>query len=668
MVVLIFDVAIQCVECDGVVVCFPHRYIDAVFARDLDSIRHNYYNYYYYYNYNYYYHYYNYNHLNAYQTNEMAPRSAALAGLYFHSHRNSRGRRSSHFYMLSNQDMPLLARIFHGTQAPEIQERIKTLPRHLRASGFHSSPSPSTGRVQPGYLCDVHRKLKKGLCYEVMSMVEHEISRIGSFTYSVIVGGELEASEEMRVRWLEPVPHMYVPGFEPHEGAPVGREPIVPGVVDRKGIFVALWGYEASQCPACMLSRIGADSKVLFALLAGTVARLGKRTRGRGKNLKSRRVRFQKEWLEAHEDGQRLVDYAFDLGDRMRDIKRNQRRPAYEERPRGMQAREAYDFRVGTSGRRSMNRSDRAVSHDAADATGFRERVIDIDISEPYAPQHSHRGSYGPERPVSYTAAGAVGRRGSVIDIDISESYAPQYQQASRCSIHNVNPPTDQTTAIGVDAFRPGCWRLRNNIPCSKENVVSGEDARGTDRQSTGTVSVGVDISEPFIPAPRLPSIYRQHCEPDADEPAILASMQPRTTSPVETPVRIMSRRSGMVFARSTSCEHYPSIASSFASNVSLSDLRAPSVDPSLVPSPLRISSRLLPPIAERGPDRVPRPHPLSIYGTAHGSTTVAAGRYADVSPPSTPKSDGRVQGHYDVSPPSTPEFDEFEGSLLGRR
>ncbi|KAF2442715.1 hypothetical protein P171DRAFT_522443 [Karstenula rhodostoma CBS 690.94] len=562
----------------------------------------------------------------------MAPRSAALTGLY-NPHRSSTGRRNSHFYMLSNKDMPLLASVFQSVSAPqtpdahEAKARIQSLPRHLRASGFHKSPSPTTGKVQPGYLCDAHKRLKKGLCYELMALVQHEMSRVGRLTYSIVVSGELDAWEEMRVRQLECVPQMYVPGFDAHGGAPGGHEPICPGFLDEKGVFVLQWGYEVSRCPACMLSRIGGESKVVFALLAGLVARISTRARGHREDLKSRRVRFVKEWLEAREDGRRLVDDAFFLGGKMRDIKQEQRRRAREERMREerAQAREARDF-CG-----DMSRPGRAKSRTAADAAGYGE---------------------------------------SVIDMDISESFAPQHRQASRRPTRNSNPPTDQNTATGVDAFRPGSWRLRHNVPYSKEDVVSAESVRGTDRDNDGRTFVGVDVSEPFNPAPRQLSNYRPaHREPDADELFMPAPTQQRAA-----PVRDRARRYAMAFegatSTSTSTQGCISIASSFASNVSLSDLRAPSADPSLIPKPLRTPSRRPPTIPKRSMDRVPQPHPMSIYGTAGGSSTVTDGRYAEVSPPSTPTGhghpDGHALSHYDVSPPSSPELDEFEVSPLG--
>lgn len=564
----------------------------------------------------------------------MAPRSAAIAGSY-NSHRDSNGRRNSHFYRLSNNDMPLFVRILQqGVPPHEVQERIRSLPRHLRASGLHKSPSSTTGKVQPGYLCDVHKRLKKGLCYEVMSLVQHEISRIGSFTYSIVVRGELEAWEEMQARQLEPVPQMYMDGFDQHESAPEGHQPIYPGFRDEKGVYVQQWSYEVSQCPACMLSRIGADDKVLFALLAGLAGRISRRSRGRVENLKSRRIRFVKEWLEARENGPGLVSDALYLGRKMQDIKRQQKRRAREERmredrARDMQAREAHDIRIEISGHRGMDRPDRPVSRTASDMNGYRQSVIDIDISEPYV---------------------------------------PQYHQASRRPTRNGDPPIDQDTAIRVEPFRPGSWRLRNNIPYSKEAVVSAGGARGIDRQSDRSVPVGVDISEPFIPAPRYPSNHGEtHREPDSDELFIPASTQRSTTLPSATqvPVRGRARRSGTVFARSMSSRYFPSIAPSFASNVSLSDLQAPSVDASLVPSPLRTSSRRLPTFPTRSVDRVSRPHPLSIYGTSSGGyNTVPGARYADVSPPSTPiHTAGHAHAQYDASPPSSPEPDEFETS-----
>jgi hypothetical protein len=558
--------------------------------------------------------------------------------------------------MMANGDMPLLASVLQSTPTPhtpeaqELKQRIHSLPYYLRARGFHKSPSPSTSRVQPGYLCDLHKQLKKGLCYEIMSLVQYEIGCIGRYTYSVIMSGELDAREEMQARQLEPVPMMYVPEFNAYESAPAGHQPIFPGTMDQKGVFVPQWVFEVSQCPACMLSRIGSDTKVLFALLAGLVARISRRRRGHRENLKSRRIRFVKEWLGAREDGNSLVDDAFYLGGRMRDIMREQKKRAREERnqerARAMQAREGHDIRVEISGHRQMHRHDGPGSRAGEDVTGYRE---------------------------------------SVIGIGISESYAPQYRQASRHPAPDIQRPTDQNPAIGVDIsepFLPGAWSRRDSVSFGKENSQPERGARGTDRDSDEGTLVGVDISEPFIPAPRQPTtptmafassrqtpVHRSPCcEPDADELFIPAPTHPRTTQLPTTPLRDRSRRSGMVFE--TSAQHTFSIASSFGSNVSLSDLRAPSAHPSLYPNRLRIANERLPPIPERSMNMVSQPHPTSIYGVHGISDTHTAGQYADVSPPVTPDAPGYsgqgTRARYDASPPLSPAFDEFEISPPG--
>jgi hypothetical protein len=552
---------------------------------------------------------------------------------------------------MANGDMPLFARALQSVPAHELKQRIRSLPSHLQARGFHKSPSPSTGRVQPGYLCDLHKHLKKGLCYETMSLVQYEIGCIGRYTYSVIASGELGARAEMQARQLEPVPQMYVSGFDTYTSAPAGHPPIVPGTLDQKGIFVPQWAYEVSQCPACMLSRIGSDVKVLFALLAGLVARISRRRRGHREKLKSRRIRFVKEWLEGRADGKALVDDAFDLGGRMRDIKREQKGRAREERNRERccenHAREEHDgIRVEISGHGQTHRHDRTVSRAGENVTGYRE---------------------------------------SVIGIDISGSYAPQYRQASGHPTPDMQCPTDQNSAIGVDIsepFHPGAWSRGHSVLFGEENFQPKQGARGPDWDSDEGTMVGVDFSEPFMPAQRHPTtptmastssrrspIHREpSCEPDAYRMFMPAATQSKPTQNLEPSVRARARRSGTVFE--SSALHTFSIASSFGSNVSLSDLRAPSAHPSLFPLPLRTPRERLPPIPERTIDRMPRPHPTSIYGIPGGFDTHTVGQYADVSPPATPAARGYaghgIRGRYDASPPFSPEADEFDMSPPG--
>lgn len=595
----------------------------------------------------------------------MAPsRSAALAGLYSTSSRRTSASRSNpHFYALPHEDIHLLADIFQDLPTPELQTRIRDLPRNLRASGFHRSPSASTGKVHPGYLCDVHKKLKKSVSYEVLSLLQREIMRIAKFLYPVIMSGHLVAWEEDRMRQLEAVPQMYIPGYDAQACAPEGRLPVCPGSISEKGIFVPRWAYEESQCPACILARIGADEAVLFALLAGEVACVSRRDRGSIGNPKSRRVRLLKDWLEMREGGERLVNDAFYLAGRMRDIKRDLRRRASEERSmeRAKEMQAGHDIRAETSSHRGVDRSDGQVPHDAADATGYRQSVIGVDISEPYAPQHVHNVTVESTRPASQAAAGATDNRGSIVGMDISEPYAPPHHKASTRPIRDVNS-TNQTTATGVDTFRPGSWRLRHNVAPSGQIAAPGERARGNNRESAGSIYVGLHISEPFHPAPARPNDMPPNAGADDMKVPLPASTPPSIAPPRGNPAWDRPRQSGMGFVRSTSTRSYPSIVSSFASNVSLNDLRAPSMHPSLVPSPLRTSD------PEHSVYKVPRPHPQSIYGTVGFSSGVTAGWSTNISPPGTPNLDEYGPSKRDASPPSSPELDkdDFEWTPPG--
>ncbi|KAJ4360153.1 uncharacterized protein N0V89_000713 [Didymosphaeria variabile] len=255
-----------------------------------------------------------------------------------------------------------------------------------------------------------------------------------------------------------------------------------------------------------------------------------------------------------------------------------------------------------------------------------------------------HRRMHRHDRPAS--GGDVANPRPSVVSIDTSESHAPQYCQASTHQAPKAHATADQESVTAVvisePSFPPSSERSEIISP-SKDKALPHRGARGTDRDSDGTILVDVDSSEPFIPAPTM----KTSCQPPA------------------TPVRDKARRSGMILDRST--QNRISIASSFASNVSLSNLRAPSGSLSLFPDPLRTPNRRPPTVAERSINRLPRLHPMpTIYGAYRKPDTHTAGQYTDVRPPRT-STDRHIpagqnaHGQDNVSLPSSPESDVFE-------
>ncbi|KAF1980297.1 hypothetical protein BU23DRAFT_625497 [Bimuria novae-zelandiae CBS 107.79] len=455
------------------------------------------------------------------------------------------------------------------------------------------------------------------------------------------MSGRLEAQWEYRARRLEPVPQICVPGFTVHDCAPEGHEPIWPGHVDEKGAFVSDWGYEQSQCPACILARIGSDISVLFALLAGMVARISRRRRGSKNKLRSRRVLFVKTWLEACGDGKEFVDDAFWLEEEMRGIKRELNR---EEHQAKKPAQNENGVRADIS------------SHRQPDTPAFHGEDAPITRSIFGDPQ---------PRPVAPVRRGSGAS--SAVAVDISDSYAPPHQVASKPPNPYVYSPAKQHSAIEVfdlsePFIPPQSSSIRANVSSSEESLPRG-DTRRPQRESNRSSSVRFDLSEPFIPASDPPSAKM------APHPATPARQEHREQDPPRPSTPESQRRFS---AQSASEKHY-SIASSFADSVSLRNLRAPSTLVDLYPPPLRTRNAAPPPVPERRRGMLPRPHPNSIYGAygrsdANQRDSDRADGYADVNPPGMPTGRGPLigrdaRGGYDVSPLSSPERDAFETS-----
>lgn len=149
------------------------------------------------------------------------------------------------------------------------------------------------------------------------SWVRHEFSAIGKFIYPLLIANMLSHTQERRIRQLEPVLRMWRKDYVHGLSAAPGRDPIITG--DR-------WSFQADQCDACMLARIGSSEVVLRALYAGMLARfsLDKLTTSKvilaelGVSAfdypKSKRVRFVRYWIKGSSRGTDLLFSAADLG------------------------------------------------------------------------------------------------------------------------------------------------------------------------------------------------------------------------------------------------------------------------------------------------------------------------------------------------------------------
>lgn len=234
-----------------------------------------------------------------------------------------------------------------------------------------------------------------------------------------------------------------------------------------------------------------------------------------------------------------------------------------------------------------------------------------------------------------------------MIGIGNSESYVPQYCQASTHQASKAHATADRKLVTAADKSKPFPPRpsiLRKNGSPSEDNVHPYEDVQSIEQDSAGSPLVGVVIEEPFISVPT----------------------RRKSPQPPATPARYKARRSGMPIDQST--QNRISIASSFASNVSLSNLRAPSSNLSLIPDPLRPPNRRPPTIIERSDNRQPRPYPMPISGTYCKSDTHTAKQYTGNRPlrplsgRHTPTGQN-VHGQYDMGSPLSLGSEVFEGS-----
>lgn len=177
---------------------------------------------------------------------------------------------------------------------------IKLLPRRLRSNLLSSH----------GSLCHTHKDLDHHLIDDIWAWIKFELeSAIGRFIYPLIMCGTLSTEDEQQIRQLEPVIEMILPEWSLAASAPPGKRPIHTGTN---------WAYQENGCPACMLSRIGSDRRVLFALYSGMYGHLSLRN----SNLKkSKRLRFIRYWMRTHPGGAEAAGDASAFGAKMKALR-----------------------------------------------------------------------------------------------------------------------------------------------------------------------------------------------------------------------------------------------------------------------------------------------------------------------------------------------------------
>ncbi|KAL1651493.1 hypothetical protein SLS61_005444 [Didymella pomorum] len=267
---------------------------------------------------------------------------------------------------LHNSDMKQLVQVLRtdprSTVSPgderfekATQALIKKLPRRLRSSAMSWH----------GSLCRSHKGLDVHLINDVWSWIKYELEvAIGRFLYPIIISDALSDLHEDMARQLEPVVRMFTTEWTLAGSAPPGKHPIDMG--DK-------WAYQENMCPACMLTRLGSDIEVLFALFACMYGRLQSRSGGHGRNgvksIRSKRLRFIRYWMKTHPEGEQTAEMAYNFGVQMKAVRRDAK---YALRRSKQSTRDTQD---------SHGRTPTAPHHRLDDHI-----LAAFDISEPFNP------------------------------------------------------------------------------------------------------------------------------------------------------------------------------------------------------------------------------------------------------------------------------------------
>jgi hypothetical protein len=359
------------------------------------------------------------------------------------------------------------------------------------------------GRVKAGELCRGHIGLNAGLMWDVWNCVRREFDKgIGHTLYPVIMHGGLSSSDEWKIRQLEPVLRMWHPEYNLAGSAPLGRAPIDAG---------EKWMYQENGCPACLLSRIGSEEGVAFALLAGCVARYPSRHIGKRDRVRSRRVLLVRCWLEAFESGKGIVRAAWDLGEEIRRMRRNLRK--HERAWRG----------VGFYGHLTSRQILRLVLGQGQDQTPLRLCILNKDSNTPNPPSPPHS-----------TAS-------SDIEIDISDPFDPKGPKSPTLVNATVNSTSSQSSKIGVDLSEPyNPVHLHLDVPTNPYSLhppLSSIYSRTTLAYPTPVTSISPPISPTYTrsPGPSDSSLLMEHQQQYQDHTDLFSHRQPFSSSSIIT-------------------------------------------------------------------------------------------------------------------------------------
>lgn len=547
----------------------------------------------------------------------MPAKSAALTGFYSTSEASGRSRKVTNHKYLSNSDMKQLARVLRGVPFPynpeadknyrcKLKQHINDLPWHLRSTGLGITytENKETGKVKPGRLCSAHEGLGSRLIYSIWDWVKYQLeNRVGQYMYPVIMHGGLTKHQELKARQLEPVLQMYRTDFTVAGSAPPDHEPITPGYLSGRAVWVPKFSYQVNECPACILARIGSDTDVLSALMSGVVAHMSSGHIGHRDDIRSVRVRFIKYWLKVNKGGEKMVDQAWELGKEIRRMRQ--------------------EWKVGCNPQGTSN---------------VRESVVPVDISEMYDP------AYRPANPTP-RAAGLE----SVVDKDTSEPFisAPELAMPRAPTLAEDNP---MESAIGIDISEPFISPSPNtgaDLLAPSHAATQGASSIHNRTQHNHTLHNGLKqtgaVRRPTVPTPHdsmPPTTYVQQEHANA-KPSHVPSVHSRT-----------SRYS--VLSSINSFDHLPL----YDSRHTTAHTSAEGAD--ICPRPLRITNTSRE--QAREDMALARPNLASTYG-GFGNPFYEDDMYGDVSPPGRPNTDdgagqAYVDGAYELSPPSTLTID----------
>lgn len=314
--------------------------------------------------------------------------------------------RDINYKNLHNTDVKKLAHILRNypddpssdkTYIKSTKNDISDLPHHLRSSNLNlGNPEDKDGKVKPGKLCSTHNGLNQNIINPLWNEIRHEFDRgIGTFIYPVIMFAGLPQQQEVKIRQLEPVLEMWQKDFDIVEHTPPNREQIRP-MEHVNGNFLPKWGYQQNECVACMLARIASDKDVLYALLAGIVARYTSRHIGTKNDIRSRRVRFFRYWLRKFDPSDKLANQAWDFGKELKRVRKAWRE--YQDGPKGK------------------------------DFYGRRKTGVGSILSTPGSP---------------------------IIPIDISTTFDPGFKQTIRDANNDSRNGEDTVSDVGVDISEP---------------------------------------------------------------------------------------------------------------------------------------------------------------------------------------------------------------------